>query len=158
MSRKILSDADREKYNANRRKKHEALRVPREILPDGFKRCSKCKKLKPKTTEYFSRHKEWFQCQCKECHNQYHLEHREETMEKNNKRYRERHPLVPKEVLPDGTKRCTQCGELKLASENFGPSKRNKSGYRPDCTQCRKEYYQNNSEAIIDKSHKYYKR
>lgn len=58
-NREVITAKNRERYRA----KH-----PNEILPDGFKRCSVCKEVRP--TEHFGRSsssKDGLRSQCKEC-------------------------------------------------------------------------------------------
>ena len=45
-------------------------RNPKEEIPEGYKKCARCKELKPKTTEYFnkqSKTKDGFHYSCKDC-------------------------------------------------------------------------------------------
>jgi 5-methylcytosine-specific restriction endonuclease McrA len=38
------------------------------MIPDGYKMCSRCHKIKPSTTKFFSPKKEGLRAQCKSCH------------------------------------------------------------------------------------------
>ncbi|NJO48233.1 MAG: hypothetical protein HC840_00795 [Leptolyngbyaceae cyanobacterium RM2_2_4] len=51
-------------------------------------------------------------------------------------------------------KRCCTCKENKYTNE-FGKLVSSKDGFRPDCKQCRKEYYLNNSEQLKIKQVEY---
>lgn len=51
----------------------------------------------------------------------------------------------PKEVLPDGTKRCSVCGQV-LPVGRFGKSSKNKDGLRGQCKKCRHQEYLDNAE------------
>ena len=72
------------------------------------------------------------------------------------RRYYEKHP---KEQLPEGMKKCSKCGELKPANnEYFGNMTKSKDGLKPSCKDCRRATeYLPNREAIIEKTQNYYK-
>lgn len=59
--------------NAYNRSRHNRKSPLPETLPDGYKRCTKCKELKPCTKEYFyyNRHNDIFFAACKKCHDAY---------------------------------------------------------------------------------------
>ena len=58
----------------------------------------------------------------------------------------------------DGYKRCTKCGELKPATEEYyGKSKNSKSGFKPSCKVCRSKEYIDNQDFFIEKSRKRYR-
>jgi len=121
------------------------------------KKCTKCKVEKPMTTEYFSRMKDGFQFQCKECRKKYHTDKREEILRKRKEKYRAEHPLKHTVAFPDGMKLCCKCNELKPSTnEFFNNLKKTKDGFRHECIECRKLEYKNDSERIIEKSRKYY--
>jgi len=121
------------------------------------KKCTKCKVEKPMTTEYFSRMKDGFQFQCKECRKKYHTDKREEILRKRNEKYRLEHPLKHTVAFSDGMKLCCKCNELKPSTnEFFNNLKKAKDGFRHECRECRKLEYENDSERAIEKSRKYY--
>lgn len=116
--------------------------------------CTKCKVEKPMTTEYFSRMKDGFQFQCKECKKRYHEKNKEEINKLRNEKYRLEHPI---ELLPEGMKKCCKCKEVKPSTNDFfNASKNTKDGFKHACKECRKLEYKNDSERIIKKSRKYY--
>ena len=165
MAKRITSDSEKERYNLNRREKNrkirelkESMMPPKEVIPEGYRRCTKCKTMKLETTEYFSRMNDSFQTQCKECRNQYHADNREAHNKRCTENYRANHPKgEAAEILPDGLKRCCVCEEVKLnTSEYFGKLKKSKDGLKYECKQCKKAYYKDNREATIIRSHKYY--
>ena len=51
-------------------------------------------------------------------------------------------------------KKCSICGELKPFSE-FSKNKRSKDGLQSQCKICRKEYYENNKEKILEYQKEY---
>jgi len=92
-----------------------------------FKQCTKCKEIKPATTEFFhstKQHRSYGVIgMCKVCKN---------IAQKNN--YVKRKPI---DIIPDGYKRCTKCKEVKLATlEYFPHSSRVKAGLHTYCKQC----------------------
>lgn len=115
--------------------------------------CTKCKQEKPTNAEYFNRHKNGFQSWCKVCKAEYHLKNREERNRKMMERYRKLNPLP--EALPEGTKRCSACEEIKSV-DNFGKLKSAKDGLRGQCKDCRKKEYEKNREEKIKKSRERY--
>jgi len=58
-------------------------------------------------------------------------------------------------AVPEGMKRCTVCGEVKPFSE-FNRNHCAKDGFMSRCKACRKKYYEQNREKLIDCSRKYY--
>jgi hypothetical protein len=120
--------------------------------------CPKCRQEKPATTEYFNRCKharDGLQSWCKECKKKDHLEHKEARNLRARERYRAMHP---KEEIPEGFKKCSNCKQLKPATtEYFGKASKNKDGLKHRCKECRSKLeYQLNAEAIKSKRKKYY--
>jgi hypothetical protein len=116
-----------------------------------LKKCSVCGEEKLATNEYFhnyARSKDGLKSMCKECmkeynkknHAQYYEKNKEKVNTKNMENYFKKHPKVEKEVIPDGYKRCSQCGELKpKTTEYFGVEKKTKDGFKFSCKACRRE-------------------
>lgn len=74
---------------------------PKVGLPDGLRRCSKCKEIKADSEFYKdTSSKTGYQHKCKICSNA--------ARKLRNQKY-----LKPKEVLPDNHKRCAKCKEVK---------------------------------------------
>lgn len=92
---------DRECISAHKKAKYREKNPLRatDVIPEGFKRCCKCKNILPKTTDYFginSRSKDGFKHSCKLCRHKYEYETKKEYLiEKSNKRYR----LKKKQIL-----------------------------------------------------------
>ena len=66
--------------NECRQARRDQHRKPKEAIPEGMKRCYKCKQLLPATTEYFSVDKRspgGLQAACKHCYKAYRIENRE---------------------------------------------------------------------------------
>lgn len=68
------------------------IRAKREGIPEGFKRCSSCKEVKPTTPEYFrlyKKSKDGFRYQCVQCRSDYYRINEKEIREKSKKYYKE---------------------------------------------------------------------
>ena len=96
-----------------------------EILPDGYKRCSKCKVVAP--FDYFFNHKKsklgktsW----CKECYKIYN----------ENKSNPDQTDNLKEEIT---LKKCIKCKETKLLNE-FHRDSQSKDGYRNYCRDCQR--------------------
>ena len=119
------------------------------------KTCAKCKQEKPMTTEYFGKANNkpnGFQSWCKECKKKDHLKNKEQRNKRSNERYYE---LNPKEILPKGMKRCSQCNEVKLY-EKFNKLKKSKDGYKSHCRECRSKEFKENKERYQEAQKQYY--
>jgi hypothetical protein len=112
----------KECYNKQRRK-----RVP-ETLPEGFKRCSKCKEVKPYSEFHrAASSKDGYRSNCKQC-----------VIEATGRAY------TPKEIVPEGLKRCSKCRELYPATdEYFKKASKRKSGLDSRCKSCAAECTRN---------------
>lgn len=85
---------------------------PRELLPEGLKRCPKC--LIAKSAGDFDKHaRTWdgLQCWCKACRAAH-----------QSARYYEIHPREPGPIIPDGMKRCCRCGNTLSADQFYAIS------------------------------------
>lgn len=93
-------------------------------IPDGHKRCTHCKRVLPKTSEYFySNNKRSLHSKCKEC----------------DKAIKRKRPI---DILPEGYKRCGTCKEIKPATtEYFYPRKGRTAFLEPSCKICRRAYF-----------------
>lgn len=108
--------------------------------------CKKCGKSFPASTEFFPSRKGILTSPCKECVKAYKKEHyKRNKAEINRKNLENYYKLNPKEVLPNGMKRCTVCSEVKAVSE-YGISSKNKDGLRGQCKACRHKEYLDNKE------------
>ena len=122
----------------------------------------------PKKKEYFEKNKEHI----KEYKKKYYLENKDKINKENLENYYKRNP---KEVIPEGMKKCSACKSLKPATNKcFSLSKKNKDGFNHRCKQCRREaeywidvekakskqkvYYEENKEKIIVKTTNYTRR
>lgn len=134
--------------------------------------CPKCRQEKPATTEYFNRCKhtrDGLQSWCRECKKKDHLEHKEARNLRARERYRAMHP---KEEIPEGFKKCSNCKQLKPATnEYFSLNKRTKDGFAHRCKECRKnaeywfcpdkikekrrQYYQQNKAKVLEATRRY---
>ena len=56
----------------------------------------------------------------------------------------------------DGGKRCSQCREVK-SLDSFPRRNTTPCGYKPNCKDCAKAYYEANKERILARQHEYYK-
>lgn len=78
---------------------------PKVSLPDGLRRCSKCREIKANSEFYKDANsKTGYQHKCKVCSNI--------ARKLRNQKY-----LKPKEILPDNHKRCAKCKEVKPFAE-----------------------------------------
>ena len=58
--------------------------------------------------------------------------------------------------IPYVFKKCTKCGEIKLAtSDNFNKNKKGKYGLRSRCKECVKQYRENNKDKIKEYNEEY---
>jgi hypothetical protein len=109
----------------------------REILPEGFKRCTKCGEIK-RTSEYHKTSLGDSRQPCKKC--------------------RRRNPN--KEVLPDGFKRCSRCKTVK-SHEEFGKRKNRNNRPVSFCKECAKvrgkEKYHENPQVYIKRNKEFFK-
>ncbi len=87
--------------------------IKKESLQDGFKKCSKCKEIKP-FSEFNknSASKDGYKYYCRKCTNK------------------------PKEELPDGYKRCTKCKDIKSLDEFFNEPRNKTNGKSSACKKC----------------------
>lgn len=125
--------------------------------------CTKCGKELPATGEYFPKAKA-VKCglrgYCKVCaremnkesHARYYKENKDRVNAKNREHYYKKHP---KELIPEGFKKCSVCGELKTV-ECFGKSSKAKDGLKSSCKECRNAEYLANREENKRKSIKRY--
>lgn len=70
---------------------------PKEVIPEGYKKCSKCNDIKPKTHEYFnylSKAKDGFKHQCKECRKKEYSDDAATIKEKRKEYYRNNKDIV----------------------------------------------------------------
>lgn len=125
-----------------------------------MKVCCTCKKELPANNEYFGNNKnqkDGLNRQCKNCvkkHKQkYYAENKEKVNRKNMDNYYKKNP---KEIIPDGLKKCATCCELK-PFENFGKQSKSKDGYKYSCKDCRREKeYLANRDKVMEKSRLWY--
>ncbi|MBE2268947.1 MAG: HNH endonuclease [Anaerolinea sp.] len=78
--------------NECRQARRDQHRKPKEAIPEGMKRCYKCKQLLPATTEYFSvaKHlRDGLQPACKQCFKAYRLQNRERILQQKKEHYYE---------------------------------------------------------------------
>lgn len=100
------------------------------------KRCSKCFKIYPRSSEFFYRDKngkDGLGWRCKSCLDRYCRAH---------KGFVAPHKRIkPKPPSPDGSKYCSKCEKHFPATlEYFGSRKRNRDGLNLWCIQCNREY------------------
>lgn len=89
---------NKEKINKKRMEKYYKEN-PKVIIPEGYKKCSKCKEIKPKNEEYFnhlSSSKDGFKHQCKVCRKKEYQDNAEYIKEKTRKYYKENKNMVDK--------------------------------------------------------------
>lgn len=92
-------------------------------VPVGYKRCSHCGKIKPLDEFYKDKNgKQEVKYCCKECWNKAQWQYQKSKAKKD-------------KAVPDGYKRCSCCGEVKLLSE-FNKDKFHKDGYQGQCRTC----------------------
>lgn len=119
-----------------------------------MKRCSKCGEVKPATTEHFNRLKGGLQSWCKECKRADHLRNKEHRNQQAMDRY---YRLHPKAELPEGFKRCCRCGVIKPSTlEHFGLLRKTKDGFKHQCRECVKAYYESNKHDILRRNKERY--
>lgn len=113
------------------------IKKHKDILPDGYKKCSKCKKILP-IDEFFINHKTGgiYNSHCKSCklkmNMKYQLNKKIENKMNNNS------TIAIKE------KKCAKCGKI-LSIDNFGRRGNNK-GFQSYCKQCERENWKKNNE------------
>jgi len=120
-------------------------KTPKPEIPDGYKRCSKCKDSFPATNEFFYAHQltlDKLNPSCKKC---------EKT------RYRVTHPeRVLVSDAPEGYKRCAGCRRDIIATlEYFHALKSEKDGLHRICKACRTQKRIAERLARIDKARAY---
>lgn len=113
--------------------------------------CCTCKVEYLSGRENFHKHKGQPDGLCKQCkscvkkyRDRYYKKNKEKVNKKNMENYYKRNP---KEVLPDGYKRCSNCKEVKTV-ELFSKSSKSKDGLRYRCKDCRSLEYTTNKERI----------
>ncbi len=107
---------------------------PIEEIPEGYKRCSVCEKIKPLDEEHFnkaSRIKDGFKGQCKECRRQEYLNNKEHYLKRNKQRYEE--------------------NKEEISKKNKIYKEKHREWYR----QKDREYYLKNKEEIKERSKQY---
>ena len=67
----------------------------------------------------------------------------------------EEYPSISVVEIPENSKRCTKCGEVKLL-EFFDLQSKSKDGRRQPCRECRKKYREEHSEELSKKQMAYY--
>lgn len=83
-------------------------RNPKEDIPEGYKKCSACGEVKPKTEEYFgklSKAKDGFRYSCKECRHQEYKSNREHYIKRSKERYVEKKECAPIEKIKTKNKK-----------------------------------------------------
>lgn len=125
------------------------------VLPS-FKKCNKCGKLFPATTQYFrpqKGNKDGLRGECRECRKKY--DQLWKTPEYKEKRAKEEIELLTAEV-----KRCTNCGKIfPRTSEYFYARTDSKYGFRNECKICtvdnRRKYVLENPELVAKNRRQY---
>lgn len=118
--------------------------------------CSRCKVAKPR--EEFNKGRknpDGLNYYCKQCQREIHLANKEY----NNKRCMENYyKKNPKEVLPEGMKRCSKCKEVKPMTEQyFGKLSKSSDGFKYSCKECRrKTEYEPKKKHYLKKQKRYY--
>lgn len=134
-----------------------------------YKTCTKCGKELPATAEWFrmkkNRQKYSLSNQCLDCERNYRLqryqENREELIQKS-RDYREKHKKP--NLIPEGYKKCTKCGELyPSTAEYFIRKTCNKTdGLTSTCKTCKKdidkEYYEANKDKVAEVNKRWYEK
>lgn len=113
-------------------KRNLRRKFPKETLPENMKRCTKCRHVKP--VECFGNNKtrkDGRHPSCLDCAKAY---------------WKTVHPPKIKEILPEGTKRCAQCKEIKTI-DAFYKQNSSSDGLRYSCKQCLKPYYEQKKKA-----------
>lgn len=92
---------------------------PQDEIPEGHKKCSKCKHVMPASPRYWHVNNGRFQSHCKRC----------------------RSIAPPKEEVPEGKKQCTKCEGIYDATSKFFDRCKDakKSGLRPICKVCQRK-------------------
>ena len=129
-----------------------------------MKICTKCGVEYPATSDYFYKSKaskSGLKSHCKICAKEMnkinHARHYENNKEKVNKKNMENYyKKNPREVIPDGMKRCSKCKEV-LPVEKFSYSSKSRDGLRYRCKECRKTEYTDSQEYYLKKRKIYYK-
>ena len=106
-------------------------RQKQEKLPAGYKRCTKCGRVKPlgKFSRRRSNKKDGHDWHCRACRSKY-----------RRAKWRRLHPFPSREKLPEGFKRCTKCDAVK-PFDDFHRNSRNKTNGRVAwCKVCMAEY------------------
>lgn len=109
-------------------------RNPKENIPKGYKKCSVCGEIKPKTEEYFgklSKAKDGFKHSCKECRHQEYKSNREHNIRRSREYY---------------TK-----NKERISAQNKIYKEENRERYREHDRQ----YYLDNKEGIKERSKRY---
>lgn len=121
-----------------------------------MKKCAKCGKKYPPTTEYFHsepKNKDGLKGTCKECISKY-------DKVKNTKKYKESMLIKKAEDILSNTKTCSECGEtFSRTSEFFPPRKESPDGLRSKCRKCNtkhKRMYNEANKEHIAENHKLY--
>jgi hypothetical protein len=134
--------------------------------------CTGCKRELPETEQYFHRcGSDKFQSKCKECRGvicktyrdksgygkKYYAENKDDMLAQMREAYREKHPIPPSKIIPEGFKGCCKCHEVKPATEEyFNRLKKSKDGLRYECRECRVKEYLDDKDRIVEKSRKRY--
>jgi len=111
------------------------------VVPEGHKRCTRCERTLLKTSfgKCVSK-KDGLQSHCNECRQAKRDEKRK-----------------PKEVIPEGLKRCYKCKELKPATmDYFSADNRSPGGLQAACKRCYGEYREQNRERINNQKRQHY--
>lgn len=114
--------------------------------------CTKCKR--ELSIDNFSKLRDGYQLHCRECKAGYYLARRDEINQRLRDKRREKNP---KEVLPEGMKRCAACNNVKPTTE-FEKLSKSKDGLRYSCRECRNVEYINNHQHNIKRSKKNYEK
>jgi hypothetical protein len=117
----------KECFKSAMQRKRDAHSSPKPIVPDGYKQCFTCKRVKLANHEFFyvaSHAKDGLEYQCKECSHNYYKSH-----------------YIPKKIRPfvhEGYKICIMCNrELLATPAHFHASSVTKDKMRNECRECR---------------------
>lgn len=110
----------------------------KETLPEGYKRCSKCKKILPINEFYINKNRNKPYSNCKSCDRKRNKMYLEKKLNKNKTKINNNSTITIKE------KKCAKCGKI-LSIDNFG-KRRNNNGFQSYCKQCEREYWKKNNE------------
>ena len=93
-----------------------------------WKRCSRCWIMKPATTEtfYFEKDTNRLSSWCRDCH------------KARQKKHDEKRRAIAKWIAPEGFKKCSKCGSIKPATNEFFA--KHGDGLRSSCKVCGREY------------------